>query len=355
MSNERCFVFRVNYSDSFELIHSELTKGILRQGWGAKGMRIDAPVEHFISAWKDHWPDDFSGDSSEARSMKRKYNNLHIMTEIQVGDLIIIPKLSMEHDYVDRFFTIARCDMTYDFSLPEGYDDFGHFLVVTPLISCPYDYDDSSQTICAKFNAYRSAVNHVYNADFCNAVDELLEKKDKVETFFEAGRGDYLKMLSDSTRADRNSYLNKIVEKMQKWPNKTFENIIKLLFQSNGYIKTGGNSFDREGGDIDIILSPYNDKSLLNDIYELTDNNAVPDIHIQAKKKTGDDFDDIKGVEQLLKKEEDAGEKNILIVINLTDKFSEKAKQLADVNDVILLNGTQFASLLVRYGLDVQI
>ena len=125
MSNERCFVFRVNYSDSFELIHSELTKGILRQGWGAKGMRIDAPVEHFISAWKDHWPDDFSGDSSEARSMKRKYNNLHIMTEIQVGDLIIIPKLSMEHDYVDRFFTIARCDMTYDFSLPEGYDDFG--------------------------------------------------------------------------------------------------------------------------------------------------------------------------------------------------------------------------------------
>ena len=44
-----------------------------------------------------------------------------------------------------------------------------------------------------------------------------------------------------------------------------------------------------------------------------------------------------------------------MIVINLTDKFSEKAKQLADVNDVILLNGTQFASLLVRYGLDVQI
>ena len=351
MSNERCFVFRVNYDDDFKLIHNELAKGILRQGWGAEGMRLDATVEQFISAWKNHWP----GDTSEVRTIKRKFNNLHIMTEIQVGDLIIIPKLSMEHDYVGRFFTIARCDKAYDFHLPDGYNDFGHFLTVTPLISCPYDYNGSSQTICAKFNAYRSAVNHVYNADFCNAVDELLEKNEKVATYFEAGRGDYLKMLSDSTKIDRNSYLNKIVEIMRKWPNKTFENIIKLLFESNGYIRTGGNSYDREGGDIDIILSPYNDKTLLNDIYELTDKSIAPSIHIQAKKKTGKDSDDIKGVEQLVKKQEDSGEKNILIVINLTDEFSEKAKQLADVNDVILLNGSQFASLLVRYGLDVQI
>ena len=44
MSNERCFVFRVNYSDNFKLIRSELANGILRQGWGANGMRIDDPV-----------------------------------------------------------------------------------------------------------------------------------------------------------------------------------------------------------------------------------------------------------------------------------------------------------------------
>ncbi len=355
MSNERCFVFRVNYSDNFKLIRSELANGILRQGWGANGMRIDDPVESFISGWKTQWPDDFSGDSSEIRTIKRKYNNLHIMTEIQVGDLIIIPKVSMEHDYVGRFFTIARCEKTYDFSLPEGYNDFGHYLTVKNLLSCPYDYDGSSQTICAKFNAYRAAVNHVYNSDFVNAVNELLENNDKVETFFEIGSGDYLKMISDSTKDDRTSYLNKILGEIRKWPPKTFEYIIQKLFESNGYVRTSGNNYDGEGGDIDITFSLYNEKSLLGDIYELTDKTVAPDIHVQAKKKTGKDPDDIKGIKQLLDMEKKADKNNIKIVINLTDDFTPEAKRLAEDHDVLLLNGCQFTSLLVRYGLDVQL
>jgi hypothetical protein len=353
MSNERCFVFRVNYSDSFGLIRNELTKDILRQGWGAKGMRIDAPVEQFIAAWKEQWPN--SGDSTEVRSMKRKYNNLRIMTEIQVGDLIVIPKLSMQHDYVGRFFTIARCDKTYDFYLPEGCNDFGHYLKVKPLISCPYDYDGSSQTICAKFNAYRSAVNHVYNADFVNAVNKLLENDDNVKTYFEAGSGDYLKMISDSTKDDRNSYLNKILGVIRTWPPKTFEYIIQKLFESNGYIRTDNNTYDGEGGDIDITFSLCNDKSLLGDIYEMTDKTVAPDIHVQAKKKTGPDPDDITGVQQLLDMEKNEDNNNIKIVINLTDDFTPEAKRLAEDHNVLLLNGSQFTSLLVRYGLDVQL
>ena len=49
-------------------------------------------------------------------------------------------------------------------------------------------------------------------------------------------------------------------------------------------------------------------------------------------------------------------EKNvILMVINLTDEFSDEAKEKADENGIILINGLTFASLLVRYGIEVDI
>lgn len=79
-------------------------------------------------------------------------------------------------------------------------------------------------------------------------------------------------------------------------------------------------------------------------------------IYVQAKKKTGKDTGDIVGVDQLVKMEEQIPEKNaILMVINLTDEFSDKAKEKADENGIILINGLTFASLLVRYGIEVDI
>ena len=49
-------------------------------------------------------------------------------------------------------------------------------------------------------------------------------------------------------------------------------------------------------------------------------------------------------------------EKNvILMVINLTNEFFDEAKEKADENGIILINGLTFASLLVRYGIEVDI
>ena len=82
----------------------------------------------------------------------------------------------------------------------------------------------------------------------------------------------------------------------------------------------------------------------------------MPHIYVQAKKKTGKDTGDIVGVDQLVKMEERILEKNaILMVINLTDEFSDEAKEKADENGIILINGLTFASLLVRYGIEVDI
>ena len=45
-------------------------------------------------------------------------------------------------------------------------------------------------------------------------------------------------------------------------------------------------------------------------------------------------------------------EKAINILINTTPEFTDDAKQLAG-KDVVLINGKQFAALLVKYGLDI--
>ena len=131
--------------------------------------------------------------------------------------------------------------------------------------------------------------------------------------------------------------------------------IIGELFIKNGYTLTDNNWYDGEGGDVDLVFECFNRNTLMYNIYEICDV-KMPHIYVQAKKKTGKDAGDIVGVDQLVKMEEQLPEKNaILMVINLADEFSDKAKEKADENGIILINGLTFASLLVRYGIEVDI
>ena len=113
--------------------------------------------------------------------------------------------------------------------------------------------------------------------------------------------------------------------------------------------------YDKEGGDVDLVFECFNKNTLMYNIFEICDV-KMPHIYVQAKKKTGKDYGDIVGVDQLVKMEERIPEKNaILMVINLTNEFSDEAKAKADENGIILINGLTFASLLVRYGIEVDI
>lgn len=150
-------------------------------------------------------------------------------------------------------------------------------------------------------------------------------------------------------------YLEQIKYALQKIDNHKFEDIIGELFIKNGYILTDNNWYDREGGDVDLVFECFNRNTLMYNIYEICDV-KMPHIYVQAKKKTGQDTGDIVGVDQLVKMEARIPEKNaILMVINLTDEFSEEAKAKADEKGIILINGSTFASLLVRYGIEVDI
>ena len=76
-------------------------------------------------------------------------------------------------------------------------------------------------------------------------------------------------------------------------------------------------------------------------------------IHVQAKNKKGIDDNDIEGALQLAGTE--GYEKQINILINTTSEFSSEVKKYADENGIILINGFDFASLLIKYGIDTNI
>ena len=132
---------------------------------------------------------------------------------------------------------------------------------------------------------------------------------------------------------------------MESWQNAMFEKVIESLFVQSGYIKVGNNCYDGEGGDVDLVFKAFSERSLMYDIYTKYEDEIMPEIYIQAKKKRGHD----KQLVQMAKKDEKT---KVLILINLTDKFSVEAQELADREHVVLLNGVDFASMLVRHGLE---
>lgn len=343
------YVFRLHYGEWFPKIRAELFKShLLRQGWGTYDMQIDAGYASFKAGWQKHWGSDLSDDT-----MRSKYNNLSIMLEIEPGDYIIIPKISTQEDYVCRSFTIARCKSKYRFSVYEEAGDFGHIIEVEDAFSCDYDKNLLAQTIKSKFIAYQSPLNRVKNSAFIDAVDELVRMRAEQPEEFEKESTDLISMVGHATVANRKGYLESIRSALQGIDNHKFEDIIGELFEKNGYSLTGNNWYDRQGGDVDLIFESFNKSTLMYNIFEVCDV-KMPHIYVQAKKKTGLDTGDTVGVDQLVKMEERIPEQNaILMVINLTDEFSEDAKNKAKEKGIILINGITFASLLVRYGIEV--
>jgi HJR/Mrr/RecB family endonuclease len=71
---------------------------------------------------------------------------------------------------------------------------------------------------------------------------------------------------------------------------------------------------------------------------------------LQAKKKSGIDRDDKKGVQQLVamrKVEATPNEHSILV--STVDQFTPECQQLAEKEKVILINGYELANLLFKY------
>lgn len=139
-----------------------------------------------------------------------------------------------------------------------------------------------------------------------------------------------------------------MLEQLERWSPRQLELAVEELFNRNGYTTIRRNDFDREGGDIDLAFGCFPDTGFIADVFSAADG-SVPELRVQVKKKSGRDSNDIEGVEQLTRMRD--GRSSFNIVINTAEGFSDRAKEAALKEGILLISGLAFADLLVRYGL----
>ena len=343
------YVFRINYDpDCYPKLREQVFEyGFLRQGWGGDNMSIENSYDSFRNAWHKKWGPDDSSD----RYIKSKYNNIAIMKEMKKDDIVVIPKMSYNCKDVCQEFMVVKVTEKYSFSPIQSEQDFGHIIPVEIMFSCPYYFNSDSRKICAKFRAYQRAVNCVYSEEFIQSIRNLIDCSASGMSFDRKNMKTAIESLSEPTYNTRLDYIKNIIKTINDWSPKQFENIIEELFVANGYTKIRQNTFDGGGGDVDLVFTTFADNTLMGDIVSSFDEVFTPEIRVQAKKKTGKDEKDYEGVIQLIRMMRNEKNSDINILIHLTEKeFSKDAKELAQENGIILINGPRFVMLLLKYS-----
>ena len=192
------FVFRVDYGNNFPFVYNELKSGRLRQGWGGKGMDVRNSFDVFSTAW-ENW-------EIPTENVQEKYNILSRMLQVQNGDFIVIPKVSLEHPVSRRYFTILKSKGSYSFSLPSGINDFGHCFDVETIVSVDYDSSGAAQTISSAFCGYQCSVNRVASDAVMDAIDLIVSNSSASPVSTTR-----LGLLSAETFDARDLYLNELV------------------------------------------------------------------------------------------------------------------------------------------------
>jgi len=313
---KRIVVFRTAASKA---LYNELKSGRLRQGWGASGLSLWGAPEKKIGKkeWEENYRKAWGGKPSA-----RRYSALTPMLEIEEGDVVVMPK-QPESDQ----FSVARVSGKYRFEEGNLLDnDFGHVIPVDP---------DSVRTFnfCAGTDAYTvsslfSRANHRYPVTFAygqshiQAALNLLESADNL-----AAQKDMVEVaLDDAVMVSAQAMQKEIT----KWNGKRFEAAVKKVFEKRGYNLENYRTFDGQGGDADMVVSPPSNNHIL----------FMPQkIAVQVKWKSGVDQNDINAVEQLLVWDEIKDGAVKKFVISSADRFTDKCKRKAEDEDVTLIGG----------------
>ena len=332
---KNCFVFRT--SDN-EFVQSELKGGCLRQGWSPHGTSLldanggERGAEDWSQAYRDAWGEQPS---------PRRYSILRRMLEMKEDDLIFCPKAP---DY--KHFTIAKVSEDYRFDLATDQKDFGHIIPVKNLHVVSNWHSQDSQTICALFRSasFRSAINLVpeyKREDVVSAAKRLWQRKDTLTSVSSD------KLLKERVAISRKEAANFFIEYVNnRWSPHQFEEAVGEAFERKGYERLWGNS-SRNGGDADHVFSlpmPGFDEAESLD--------RTPLLIVQVKHKKGRDYDDVKGVNQLVKwalNENETADYTVLykILFSSADSFTPECKKIAENNDIMLICGTEAGQFML--------
>ncbi|MGL5356837.1 MAG: restriction endonuclease [Cetobacterium sp.] len=329
----RCFLFRID--PNTEEVRNDIVLGKLRQGWGKSPMSL-LKNEEIIS--KEEWENNFPKEwDCSPEYIGRKYDNLKIMLDIKKDDIIIIPKFPSWDS-----FSIVKVAEGYKFEMPKNVDDFGHLVKIdcNSLRSFKYKFDELSTKIHSKLRAYQSPLNNVWNNEILECAQKLLEK-DSSES---------IQKIENIVKLNFEKELKDISNSLQKVSARDLEVVVEKLFLKKGYTLESKNSFDKKGGDADLILT-----KCLPILEEIDESKSCDKVYIQIKHKDNL-YNEIEGINQLIKivktKEEEIGNinlNNIYKVLVCSCLFSEELKEMAEKENIILIDGLQLTRLMIKY------
>ena len=324
---KRYFVFRVNYDNAHNWVMVELfNKRILRQGWGILGLELvdingdcvkkEKWLSNYLSIWND-----------SEQKISGRFDILSRMLDIKKGDIIVIPKTLNN-------YTLTICEVIeeyhFDSKTKTFWDDFKHTIKIINPRSYSYDSSVEAKQIAAKFKAYQSPINNIWNCETQNRIIELYKKEPS----------DISKTIKQITEEISDKVLKPFSDQIHGLDPSYFEDIISECLKSRGYEIIGMRKYDKKGADVDIIASyslPFFSEKI----------DYLPTLLIQIKKKIGIDWNDEEGVDQLIKSSSDYPH-SIKILVNTTDKFSDKARKKAAENVIHIISGLKIFDLILK-------
>ena len=321
------YVFRISTGNEYK--RKELSAGVLRQGWGVENLQLVEKDGTIVdeNTWIERWPEYWGDDE---KSKRGRYKILKPMLDMKEGDMVIIPK------YPDwDTLTIAKIKEGYKYDLNEKEGDFGHEVKIDidKARYFAYNANEHSKLIHSKMRSYQSAINRVHMEKIKKAVMTLSEMESD-------------KTIKDISKIVKSSFFENtkfLKDKLFDTRPNDIEKLTEEIFTKAGYALISKNSYDRKGGDADLIFQKN-----LDIISEFSSNDVDYRVYVQVKKKQGEDSNPLEGIEQLMKITEKE-EGNFSKVLVSTSEFSKHTQAKAREEDIVLIGGDSLIKLILKY------
>lgn len=318
--------FRTDISHR-DLLLKRLKDNVLSLGWGGGSENLDL---RYVENFKLAYPDITS----------RKMNSIKKIKKFKDNDIVVVPKLPNNGKFL---ICVVDGDFPNCYSYVENdKTHLNHCIKVKKIYGFDNELDIHNVKVrewYAKLGWMRLPIYPLfrYSNIFSSLIDDLENNKNVVLDSSEFG--DYVENL----RKDIKEKIRKsLVNISPSNSNISFENVCRNIIESYGYKFEKPNHF-LNGGDADLIfsISDYSNENLNNPFIKKENR-----LYVQIKKHQGESG--TKAVEQLIKIIEEDREESAQGCAITLGTFSENAEELADENDIILINGDKLIDLFIE-------
>lgn len=319
-----------------------LGKGLLSIGWA------DCSTKDFYSNCKGNWEQFERLIEANYNSKPRsRWGLWRFLNEMMPGDLVLVPSwgtFSVYEILDDNILTCSELDLTdlndsldnriilgqdgflykNDDSSPNNFIDLGFFRKVKPLITnvSRYEYADSDLTSRMKIRQTNS---------------DISDLKDSITNAMEMYTAQRPINLESLIIENSQNLVHELIK--QNLNDQKFEELIKWYFKNVGATDVFiPSKKSREEGDVDVIATFEKIKTI---------------IFVQAKFHKGktsswaiEQISDFMASRAAM----DDGYSKISWVVSNADKFTTKCYEKAKLANVLLINGPQFAKMLIEAG-----